>query len=44
MKPLSVEMACLLGIQSKIQAVCPILHSLLSDIDYLKESGYERLM
>ena len=23
MKPLSVEMACLLGIQNEIQAVCP---------------------
>ena len=25
MKPLSVEMACLLGIQNKIQAVCVVL-------------------
>ena len=25
MKPLSVEMACLLRIQNKIQAVCPII-------------------
>ena len=28
MKPLSVEMACLLGIQNKIQAVCLALTSL----------------
>ena len=33
MKPLSVEMACLLGIQNEIQAVCPYIRFAFLDLE-----------
>ena len=36
MKPLSVEMACLLGIQNKIQAVCVLTTAFTKGIAYKK--------